>query len=122
MSPRAAWPEREPHGSPIDRSHPMSRPATPGQLRDLAIALGAFDIHKRDEAIAYCGSIVGRPIEGRRELTTRDASAVLDEFEAHACARLTMCQACSAKSHVTPIADGSCYPSAPDIRHVEAFG
>lgn len=59
------------------------RVATRGQLRDLAIALGRFGLTDRDRALGYCSAIAARPITSRKDLTTREASAVLDHLDHH---------------------------------------
>jgi hypothetical protein len=57
------------------------RAATRGQLRSIAIALGRFGIVNRDRALGFCSALVRRPIESRHELTTREASLVLDVLD-----------------------------------------
>ena len=54
---------------------------TRGQLRDIAIACHRFGLTTRDQALGYCSAVVGRPIASRKELTTREASRVLDLLE-----------------------------------------
>ena len=54
---------------------------TRGQLRDLAIALHRFGLSTRDEALGYCSAVVARPVASRKDLTTREASRVLDLLE-----------------------------------------
>jgi hypothetical protein len=56
----------------------VRRPVTRGQLRDLAIALGHFGLSTRDQALGYCSAVVARPIRTRKDLSTREASRVLD--------------------------------------------
>ena len=57
------------------------RPVTPGQLREIAIALDRFGIVNRDQALGFVACVVGRPITSRKSLTSREASAVLDTLE-----------------------------------------
>jgi hypothetical protein len=57
------------------------RPVTRGQLRDLAIALHRFGLLTRDGALGYCSAVVGRPIASRKQLSTREASTLLDLLE-----------------------------------------
>ena len=59
------------------------RLVTRGQLRDLAIALTRFGLTERPAALGYCSAIVGRPVESRKTLTTREASKILDHLEHH---------------------------------------
>ncbi len=54
---------------------------TRGQLRDIAIALQRFGLTTRDEALGYCAAVVARPIASRKEMSTREASRVLDLLE-----------------------------------------
>jgi hypothetical protein len=54
---------------------------TRGQLRDLAIALHRFGLTTRDQALGYCSAVVAHPITSRKELTTREASRVMDVLE-----------------------------------------
>lgn len=61
----------------------MTLLATRGQLRDLAVALQRFGLSTRDQALGYCSAVVGRPIASRKDLTAREASAVLDRLESH---------------------------------------
>jgi hypothetical protein len=67
--------------SPGPDKTPAQRPATRGQLRDIAIALHRFGLETRQECLAYCSLVAGRPIASRKELTTREASLVLDLLE-----------------------------------------
>ena len=62
------------------------RPVTRGQLRDIAIALHRFGLTTRDQALGYCSAVVGRPVASRKDLTTREASRVLDLLEGQTCA------------------------------------
>jgi hypothetical protein len=58
-----------------------NRPATRGQLRDLAIAAQRFGLASRDQALGFCSAVVSRPIASRKRLTTREASRVLDALD-----------------------------------------
>lgn len=59
----------------------QSPPATKGQLTSLAIRCAEFGITDRERAIGYCSCVVGRSLNSRKELTTREASLCLDVLE-----------------------------------------
>ncbi|MGA3219245.1 MAG: hypothetical protein ABSE77_09265 [Acidimicrobiales bacterium] len=61
--------------------HFGARPATRGQLRDLAVALARYGLESREECLTYCAVAVGRPIKSRKDLSTREASSILDALE-----------------------------------------
>ncbi len=62
------------------------RPATRGQLRDLAMGFTRFGL-SRAAALGYVTCIVGRPVTSRKDITTREASRVLDHLEHHVAPR-----------------------------------
>jgi hypothetical protein len=62
----------------MDRDQPIS----PGTLRSLVIRFGEFGLTDRAACLGFCAAVLGRVIESRKELTAREASAVLDCLEA----------------------------------------
>lgn len=56
------------------------RPAPCGTLRSLAIACGALGLN-RDASIGFATAVAGRRVKSRKQLTAREASAVLDRLE-----------------------------------------
>lgn len=63
------------------RPRPIAhRPAPNGTLRQLAIAAGVLGLD-RSEAIGFAVAVTGRRIVSRRQLSAREASAVLDALE-----------------------------------------
>jgi hypothetical protein len=50
-------------------------------LRDLAVALARYGLESREECLTYCAVAVGRPIKSRKDLSTREASSILDALE-----------------------------------------
>lgn len=58
----------------------VQRPVTPGQLTSLGIELSKLGL-SRDAALGYCSAVVGRVITSRRQLSSREASAILDVIE-----------------------------------------
>lgn len=58
-----------------------ARPAVRGQLRAMEIAFSELGISEREERLRITSWIVNRSLSSSKELTTREASAVLDELE-----------------------------------------
>jgi hypothetical protein len=55
--------------------------ATRGQLRDMGMAFRRLGLDEREAIVACIWFIVQRGVESRKELTAREASAVLDGLE-----------------------------------------
>jgi hypothetical protein len=53
------------------------RAAVRSQLAALAIALQDFGLRSRDQQIGACSLVIGRPLATRRELSSREADAIL---------------------------------------------
>jgi hypothetical protein len=55
--------------------------ATRGQLRDMGMAFRRLGLDARESIVACIWFIVRRSVESRKELTAKEASAVLDGLE-----------------------------------------
>lgn len=59
----------------------VARKASPGQLKAMGAAFGERGITERDERLAAVAEIIGRQVESAKDLTTTEASAVLDALK-----------------------------------------
>lgn len=55
---------------------------TPQQLGKLGALMGEAGIVERDAALAYVGDVLGHPVSSRNDLSTREASRVIDALQA----------------------------------------
>lgn len=63
-------------------TEPDADTITPAQLKKLATCMSKLGITDRDNALAYVGDTIGRPVESRNDLTRDEAAAVIDSLEA----------------------------------------
>jgi len=57
---------------------PQARPITKGQLTKLAIVFGEAGIEEREQRLAIAAALVGREVASSKELTTREASQLIE--------------------------------------------
>lgn len=84
-APRASEP---PHPQEPDEPLPVA-PPTEGKSRAISAKqvamLGALmtkaGLTDRDTALAYVADVIGRPVESRKDLTSKEASAVIDALQ-----------------------------------------
>lgn len=55
--------------------------ATRGQLRDMGMAFRRLGLDERERIVEYVWLLVRREVASRKELSAREASAVLDGLE-----------------------------------------
>jgi len=55
--------------------------AARGQVRAIAIRQREFGLSNRDQALGYVAAVVGHPVASRKDLSAREASAVLDRLD-----------------------------------------
>lgn len=77
----APAPEREPVEDPWAKPSDGPPGITPPQTRLMGALMRTAGLPDRDSALAYVNDVIGRTVASRTELTTQEASAVIDALQ-----------------------------------------